>query len=241
MGEQVWYLEKRGKIWQYSGAPWATSEENLAWFIRWALDKGGDKDWTVQGFHPEPPEFDTPPVWQRNPRWINSKLGYDWSGPRSTIGNYGCVVCSFAWILSVIRKQEVTPAYVNREMVKVKGFSGSTGNLVIWKKAEEAFPGIKINWDYPSVVRAAPVERMYGHLESGGYLICKVDFKPVDDTIQSHYLPILDISTDRKIGRSPDPWTGMVVSIPPAYFNEDRWSPRNLGRSIMRTIAISFE
>ncbi len=75
---------------------------------------------------------------QRDPRWINTKLGFS----ESTIGMYGCTVSAIGDVLGL------TPDVVNEKMKAVNGFSN--GNLVIWAKIEEAFPGVKINrvWTY---------------------------------------------------------------------------------------------
>lgn len=230
----VYYLENKGKVWYVGDIPWATSEEELAWFVAWELNKT-DPGWAVMAFKRESLADDFEVVWQRDPRWINAKLGYANAAAGSTIGNYGCVLCSFTMVLSMVHdNQFFSPVDVNKRMVEVSGYSGDTRNLWTWAKAEEAYPEVSYDAWYVSVVRPAPVERMKEHLDAGGFLICQVDFKPVDTTVQSHYLTVLEISDDLKIGKAADPWTGRIVEIPPAYFNAD-WTPVDFGRAIMRS------
>lgn len=75
---------------------------------------------------------------QRDPRWANIYLGFS----TTYIKDYGCTITCLAMILGT------TPAIVNERLKAVNGFA--SGNLVIWAKIEEAFPGIKIRrvWSY---------------------------------------------------------------------------------------------
>lgn len=75
---------------------------------------------------------------QNDPRWKNTTLGTS----NVTIGNYGCTITCIAMLLGT------TPDVVNKRMVDVQGFA--EGNLVIWSKIEEAFPGINVRrvWIY---------------------------------------------------------------------------------------------
>lgn len=70
--------------------------------------------------------------YQRDPRWIYRPLGFS----TSTIGAYGCTVSVIGNILGK------TPVEVNEALKKVNGFAN--GNLVIWDKISEAFPGTKV-------------------------------------------------------------------------------------------------
>jgi hypothetical protein len=73
------------------------------------------------------------PLSQRDPRWANKKLGTS----NVTIGGYGCFITSIAYVIGT------TPDVVNERMKAVKGYQD--GNLVIWSKIPEAFPGITIS------------------------------------------------------------------------------------------------
>lgn len=75
---------------------------------------------------------------QRDKRWKDLQLGTS----DTKIGDYGCTITCLAIILGS------TPDVVNERLKVVNGYA--QGNLVIWAKLEEAFPGIKIKrvWSY---------------------------------------------------------------------------------------------
>lgn len=75
--------------------------------------------------------------WQRDPRWKDVILG-----TKGTIGVFGCTISVIGNIIGVI------PTFVNDHMRAVNGFA--QGNLVIWDKIAEAFPGIQVRrvWAY---------------------------------------------------------------------------------------------
>jgi hypothetical protein len=68
---------------------------------------------------------------QRDSRWGSLNLGFS----PTYIKDYGCTITAIAMIIGT------TPDVVNERLKAVNGFS--YGNLVIWAKIEEAFPGIK--------------------------------------------------------------------------------------------------
>lgn len=74
---------------------------------------------------------------QRSTQWGNLFLG----NSNTYIKDYGCVITCLAMIIGT------TPDVVNARLKAVGGFSG---NLVIWAKIEQAFPGIKARrvWSY---------------------------------------------------------------------------------------------
>lgn len=75
---------------------------------------------------------------QRDPRWGNIKLGTS----NTYIKDFGCTITCIAMIIGT------TPDVVNERMKAVSGFAN--GNLVIWDKVKEAFPGIQLRrvWSY---------------------------------------------------------------------------------------------
>ncbi len=99
------------------------------------------------------------PLSQRDKRWKDIKLGTS----NTTIGNYGCTITAIAMIIGT------TPDVVNERMKQVGGFH--KGNLVIWKKIEEAFPGIKTRrvWSYDNADVKANVK----------HVLVEVDGKPI--------------------------------------------------------------
>lgn len=118
---------------------------------------------------------------QRDPKWGNLFLGTS----NTYIKDYGCTITCIAMIVGT------TPDVVNDRMKAVMGFAN--GNLVIWAKIEEAFPGIKINrvWTYDNNDVAANV----------GHVMVEVPATPIGGT-GKHWVVYLGNQ------RLNDPWTG---------------------------------
>lgn len=118
---------------------------------------------------------------QRDSRWINTKLGTS----NTTIGDYGCTITCLAMIIGT------TPDVVNERLKAVNGFA--SGNLLIWAKIEEAFPGIKQRrvWSYNN----DDVKPNVGHV------LVEVPAKPIGGT-GSHWVVYIGNQ------RIYDPWTG---------------------------------
>lgn len=72
---------------------------------------------------------------QRDTRWGGLFLGFS----NTYIRDYGCTITCLAMIIGT------TPDVVNARLKAVSGFSG---NLVIWGKIAEAFPGIQVRRVY---------------------------------------------------------------------------------------------
>lgn len=73
---------------------------------------------------------------QNDPRWKDKLLGT----ANGTIGMYGCTITAIAM------KFGVTPDFLNERLLTVNGYLN--GNLVIWKKIEEALPGVTFIYKY---------------------------------------------------------------------------------------------
>lgn len=102
------------------------------------------------------------PLSQRDKRWSAIKLG----SSNTTIGDFGCTITCIAMIIGT------TPDVVNERMKQVAGFA--EGNLVIWAKIDEAFPGIKTRrvWSYDNADVKANVKRVLVEVDGkpiGGY------------------------------------------------------------------------
>ena len=118
---------------------------------------------------------------QRDSRWKNIKLGTS----DTTIGGYGCTITCISMILGT------TPDVVNERIKTVNGYA--EGNLVIWSKLEEAFPGIKIKrvWSYDNTDVLANVPNV----------LVEVDGKPIGG--YRHW--VVYIGNKKLI----DPWDGL--------------------------------
>ncbi len=118
---------------------------------------------------------------QRDPRWANLQLGTS----SVTIGSHGCLITSIASILNT------TPDVVNERLKSVNGFKD--GNLVIWAKIPEAFPGVSCQrvWSYNNddVLQNIPC-------------IVQVDGSPIGAPM--HFVAFVG---DHKL---MDPWTGTI-------------------------------
>lgn len=83
---------------------------------------------------------------QNDPQWKNEQLG----SSDATIGSHGCTITAIAI------KFGVTPKFLNERLNAVDGYAPSNKNnpydpqknLVIWKKLEEALPGVKFKFRY---------------------------------------------------------------------------------------------
>jgi hypothetical protein len=121
---------------------------------------------------------------QRDKRWKDIKLGTS----NTTLGEYGCTITCISMIIGT------TPDVANERLKSVNGFA--EGNLVIWSKLEEAFPGIKIKrvWTYDNddVLKNVP------------NVLVEVDGKPIGG--YRHW--VVYIGNKRLV----DPWTGMEGS-----------------------------
>lgn len=119
------------------------------------------------------------PLSQRDPRWASMQFG------SSTVGQVGCTITGIAILLGT------TPDVVLERMRNVGGFKD--GNLVIWAKIPEAFPGITVRreWSYNNddVKQNVPV-------------LVQVDGTPIG--APTHF--VVYIGNQQMI----DPWTGQV-------------------------------
>lgn len=124
---------------------------------------------------------------QRDQKWSTFKLGTS----DVTIGGYGCTITSLAMYIGT------TPNIVNEQLKQVGGFAN--GNLVIWDKVKEAFPGVEITkvsreWNSEEVSQNTPC-------------IVEVDFDGTDRVDNRHF--VLYLGNDQMA----DPWTGTTDPV----------------------------
>lgn len=118
---------------------------------------------------------------QRDPKWGNINLGTS----NTFIKDNGCTITCIAMIIGT------TPDVVNNRMNAVAGFAN--GNLVIWAKIAEAFPGITVRrvWTYDNTDVLANVPNV----------LVEVDATPIGGT-GKHWVVYIGNK------RLYDPWTG---------------------------------
>jgi hypothetical protein len=121
---------------------------------------------------------------QRDKRWGSIKLGTS----DTTISGYGCTITCISMIIGT------TPDVANERLKAVNGYA--QGNLVIWDKLAEAFPGIKIKrvWSYDNADVLANVPNV----------LVEVDGKPIGG--YRHW--VVYIGSKKMI----DPWDGTEKS-----------------------------
>ena len=124
---------------------------------------------------------------QRDPRWASEKLGKS----QSSIGSYGCTITCVSMLAGI------TPSDTNRRLTEVGGY---LGDLIIWKKINEAIPWLDFEWrgyqyDNAKVSQAVA--------NNGGCLV-EVDFDGTPSTRGKHWVLFIG---DEKMH---DPWTGTV-------------------------------
>jgi len=116
--------------------------------------------------------------WQQDPRWKNIFIG------DMTLGQVGCTSSVISNIIGI------TPDIFVQRMKSVNGF---LGNLIIWAKIEEAFPGIKVRrvWTYNNADVLASVPNV----------IVEVPGQTIGGS-GKHWIQALGN------GKCNDPWTG---------------------------------
>lgn len=123
---------------------------------------------------------------QRDLPQANVQLG----SSNKTIGTDGCLVTCLAMIM------DTAPEVVNSRLLQVGGYQD--GNLVIWKKIEEAFPGMTFDYRYKEYDGAAVSAAIIEY----GYCLVEVDANPLTVEKEKHWVVYLPG------GRENDPWTG---------------------------------
>lgn len=132
---------------------------------------------------------------QRDPRWATLRLGNETAGTTSTIGRYGCLVTSLAYLLNALAGEErFTPVSVNTALTAANGFSN--GNRVVFKAVEELgkvrFVGIVPT---PRPVSGPQFGEIDRRLAAGVPVIVKVDLS-AEAGVQEHYVCLTEKDGD---------------------------------------------
>lgn len=143
---------------------------------------------------------------QRDSRWANVMLGFNTSQPY-TIGNYGCLITSFA---NYIGK---TPLEVNEILKANQGFV--SGGLFIWAKSIAlGLKEVYCSPRYEDAVSTQGLNKMKALLDEGRPLIAEIDFNP--NTIQEdmHFVLVIGYDeTKEETFIALDPWTGTEIDL----------------------------
>lgn len=136
---------------------------------------------------------------QRNPQWVNIKLGTG-STNKSTIGSHGCT------ITCVGMAADLNPDEVNQRLINKNGYAAhkdtpQTVNLIIWSKIVEAIPWLKFadngrGYSYDDA-------RVKAAISKNGFCLVAVNGTPIGGAaVDGHW--VLAIGN----GKILDPWDG---------------------------------
>ena len=152
--------------------------------------------------------INTPPLWQKDPRWSNKLLGNSYL----TIGNYGCLLTCFSMIA------EVTPDIFNNRLKAVGGFTGAN---IYWQMVEVAYPNLKYLRAIDCYYTPAPLDIIDSYLNQNISVLVHVDGNPATPQIDQHWIQIVG-----KVGNdylANDPLTGKRINFTDVYNDPARW------------------
>ena len=120
---------------------------------------------------------------QRDPQWIDEKLGFD---DTVTIGTDGAALVCLTMLVNGYGFHE-TPSSLNRKLKELGSGIGFLGSLIVWPGLTRAFP--KINFCRIVVCRdqPAPMEDINTSLDSGQPLMIEINRSPAPD-LQNHWI-----------------------------------------------------
>ena len=133
--------------------------------------------------------FQTAPLSQRDPLWKDVTLGF--GDATSTIGAYGCTLTCLTMAANGMGFDE-TPATLNEKLKALGpgvGYTGSTGNLMIFGALSKVFPSITLS----NFVRCrdvpAPMADVDAALDAGKPVVVEVDYSS-SPGLQNHWVLI---------------------------------------------------
>jgi hypothetical protein len=131
---------------------------------------------------------------QKDPRWSDVRLGTSYS----TIGGYGCTLCSVASVLADFGI-DVDPGRLNRWLIANGGYTG--GNLFIFSAVEPL--GVTLVDLIDCTYQPAPVTTILSALAEGMGVVVKVDMSP-GGVLNEHWARVTGGDSDDL--RIMDPW-----------------------------------
>jgi hypothetical protein len=129
--------------------------------------------------------FNPDSISQRDPRWINEKLGFD---ATITIGTDGSTLACLTMLVNGYGFSE-TPSTMNRKLKDIGSGLGFLGSLIVWPGLTKVFPkiifrGIIICRDQP-----APISDINSSIDGGQPLVIEIDHSP-SPGLQNHWVVI---------------------------------------------------
>ncbi|MEJ2747762.1 MAG: NBR1-Ig-like domain-containing protein, partial [Anaerolineae bacterium] len=143
----------------------------------------------------------TPPLSQRDPLWVNARLGH--AGSPKTIGEWGCLLTCFTMVANTYGRN-ITPLQLNHAMVSNGGFLN--GYLTKWNALSSVYKDIVYEGKFAGNTTANLLSRIDSSLAAGRPVTIQVDFTsdtPYTDNDQHWVLIVAKDGDDYRIN---DPW-----------------------------------
>lgn len=155
-----------------------------------------------------PPTFDGTyygaVYWQQDPRWKDKPLG-----TKSTLGANGCALMCETMAMNALGFY-TNPVSNNEWRTKHAGYAN--GNLIIWEKAQEQFPGVV----YDGMQWWVSDEQIKASIRSGRYPIILVDLDESTPEENMHWVFGIGLDVRDDI-LAADPWTGKIIRFRDVY------------------------
>lgn len=155
-----------------------------------------------------PPTFDGTyfgaVYWQKDLRWKDKPLG-----TKSTLGANGCALMCETMAMNALGFY-TNPVSNNEWRTKHAGYSN--GNLIIWEKAQEQFPGVV----YEGMQWWVSDEQIKASIRSGRYPIILVDLDESTPEENMHWIFGIGLDAQNNI-LAIDPWTGKIIRFRDVY------------------------
>jgi hypothetical protein len=120
---------------------------------------------------------------QRDPRWINEKLGFD---DTIAIGTDGSALVCLTMLVNGYGYSE-TPSSMNRKLKDMGSGIGFLGSLIVWPGLTLAFPKIVFGHIIVCRDKPAPVDEINTSLDFGQPLLIEIDQSPAPG-LQNHWV-----------------------------------------------------
>ncbi len=136
---------------------------------------------------------------QRDPAWINEKLGFDTS---LTIGTDGSTLTCLTMLVNGYGFSE-TPASLNQKLKDLGSGVGFLGSLIVWPGLTQVFPRIVYREIIICRDQSAPISDINASLDAGQPLVIEIDKSP-SAGLQNHWVVIYARQEDDYL--MLDPW-----------------------------------
>ena len=142
---------------------------------------------------------------QNDPRWKDKPIG-----TKGTIGGVGCLMCDGTMVANYYGFQE-TPLTFNEKLTQNGGYQD--GNLMIWGKIPQLFPGLKYSgqWASADLLTQAHMNQIRGAIDKGFPVFLKIDTIPSTSKLDEHWILAIGYDGDDFIVQ--DPWDGAEKRI----------------------------